>query len=309
MSVAVPHTADSDHIRVTEIGPRDGLQGEKQAMPTALKRKLVLALDAAGVSEIEVTAFVHPAWIPNLADAEDLIRDVGPLSATRYALVPNARGLARAMASGIEGITTVFSATDGHNRSNLNRTTEESLREVIEVGQLAREAGLQLRASLSTVFGCPYDPTPTVAHILGLAERLQAAGYTRIGLCDTIGVANPRQVGELVRAFRQAFPGLDLDLHFHNTYGRGLANVVAGLDAGATSFDSSIGGLGGCPYAPGATGNISTEDLVAMLHAMGFQTGIDAAALFEATRVVADWRGNEPESQCWRAAHAQRRAA
>ena len=295
-------------MRITEIGPRDGLQGEPRAMPTVGKIALVRALSQAGLAEIEATAFVHPKWIPNLADAEDVLAATHDLPAVRYALVPNARGLARALAAGVQGVTTVFSATDGHNRSNLNRSTEQSLQEAIEVGCEALAAGKLLRASISTVFGCPFDPTPAPARIVEIAARLREAGYRRVGLCDTIGVADPAQVKALVATIMRELPGLDLDLHFHDTYGRGLANVVAALEAGATSFDSSIGGLGGCPYAPGATGNISTEDLVAMLHAMGLETGVDADALFRASEQVAAWRGGL-ESQCWRVEQGRRARA
>lgn len=290
----------SDYIRITEIGPRDGLQGEPSFMPTSLKQTLVKTLAAAGLSEVEVTAFVHPAWIPNMADAEEVVKDTAGLAAARYALVPNERGLRRALESGIEGITTVFSATEAHNRSNLNRATDESLAEVIAVGKQAAAAGLNLRASISTVFGCPFGEAPTDERILELIHKLAQGGYSRVGLCDTIGVGNPAQVKRIVRRVLNEFPEIEFDLHFHDTYGRGLANVLAALDAGARSFDSSIGGLGGCPYAPGATGNVSTEDLAALLESMGLKTGIRMDDLFQASALVAEWRAEPLESQCWR---------
>lgn len=289
-----------DFIRITEIGPRDGLQGEPAFMPTAMKQALIKDLAGAGLSEIEVTAFVHPVWIPNMADAEEVVTNTQGLPSVRYALVPNERGLRRALDSGMEGITTVFSATDAHNKSNLNRTTNESLQDIIEVGKQVQAAGQHLRASISTVFGCPFGEAPTDARLIELVQKLADAGYTRVGLCDTIGAGNPAQVRRIVARMLSEFPQLEFDLHFHDTYGRGLANVVAALDAGATSFDSSIGGLGGCPYAPGATGNVSTEDLTALLESMGLRTGIDANALFQASERVASWRAKPLESQCWR---------
>lgn len=289
-----------DFIRITEIGPRDGLQGEPIFMPTTMKQALIKDLADAGLSEVEVTAFVHPTWIPNLADAEEVVANTKSLEAVRYALVPNERGLRRALDSGIEGITAVFSATDAHNQSNLNRTTYESLQDIIKVGKHAQAAGRHLRASISTVFACPFGEAPTEAQLIELVQVLANNGYTRVGLCDTIGAGNPAQVKRIVARMLREFPELQFDLHFHDTYGRGLANVVAALDAGATSFDSSIGGLGGCPYAPGATGNVSTEDLVALLDSMGLRTGIDTTVLFRASERVANWRAEPLESQCWR---------
>jgi hydroxymethylglutaryl-CoA lyase len=290
----------TQEISITEIGPRDGLQGEPLFMPTTMKSQLIHTLSQAGFSQIEVTAFAHPKWIPNLADAEEVIATTKDITARRYALIPNSRGFARAIESGIEGITTVFSATEAHNQKNLNRSIDESLQDILLIRKQASASNLYIRASISMVFGCPFGEGPSDARLLEIIGALYEGGYRRIGLCDTLGIGNPRQVKRITSLAIRNFPDVVFDLHFHDTYGRGLANVIAALESGITSFDSSIGGLGGCPYAPGATGNISTEDLVSMFSSMGLKTNINLDTLFKASEIVSSWRTQPLESQCWR---------
>ncbi|UEM07559.1 hydroxymethylglutaryl-CoA lyase (plasmid) [Skermanella rosea] len=291
-------------VSMIEVGPRDGLQNEKQMLPTDAKITLVRRLAAAGFREIEVTSFTHPKWIPNLADAEEVVRAVGDLDFKAFALVPNRRGLDRAVGAGIKGVTFVFSATDGHNKRNLNRTTEDSISEILVLEDETRRMGLDTRISLSVVFGCPFEGDVPEERILSIVGRLADAGSTRIGLCDTIGVADPAQVHRLCARLIGQFPAVSFELHLHDTRGRALANMLAGLDAGITTFDAAVGGLGGCPYAPGATGNVATEDAVSMLAAMGVRTGIDEGALLHAASLLADWRDRPLDSATWRTSMA-----
>jgi hydroxymethylglutaryl-CoA lyase len=291
-------------VDIVEVGPRDGLQNEKKFLPTAEKVRLIETLAASGLREIEITSFTHPRWIPNLADAEEVARAVGHLDLTTFALVPNRRGLDRALGVGIKGMTFVFSATDGHNQRNLNRPTEESLIEILELEAQTRAAGLKTRISLSVVFGCPFEGQVPPERIMTIVERLVAAGSTRIGLCDTIGVADPAQVYRLLSQLIARFPEVTFELHLHNTRGRALANTLAGMQAGVRTFDTAVGGLGGCPYAPGATGNVATEDVVTMLSAMGIATGVDEDNLLLAAKQLADWRDTALDSAIWRARQA-----
>jgi len=287
-------------INIVEVGPRDGLQNESRFLATPNKIRLIERLAATGLREIEITSFTHPKWIPNLADAEEVATAVRHLDLTTFALVPNRRGLDRALSTGLKGVTFVFSATDGHNLRNLNRPTEESLREIIGLEAETRAAGLKTRISLSVVFGCPFEGKVSAERIISICERLVQAGSTRIGLCDTIGVANPVQVNELTSRLAEQFPGITLELHLHNTRGRALANMLAGMQAGIRHFDTAVGGLGGCPYAPGATGNVATEDVVAMLTAMGISTRVDEEKLLAAADLLADWRDTPLDSSIWR---------
>lgn len=291
-------------VSIVEVGPRDGLQNERQMLPTADKIRLVQKLAAAGFREIEVTSFTSPKWIPNLADADEVVRAVRGLGFKPFGLVPNRRGLDRAAAAGVGGVTFVFSATDGHNMRNLNRTSEESLAEILVLEDETRRAGLDTRISLSVVFGCPFEGAVPEDRIEAIVARLVEAGSTRIGLCDTIGVADPAQVFRLSSRMRERFPSVLFELHLHDTRGRALANLMAGIEAGIASFDAAVGGLGGCPYAPGATGNVATEDVVSMLHAMGVATGIDEAALLDAANLLGEWRDRPLDSATWRTRRA-----
>lgn len=269
-----------------EVGPRDGLQAQCVFVPTAQKIALVDALSRTGVAKIEVSAFVSPAAIPALADAAEVMRGIERLPGVVYtALVPNLRGAERAIEARTDELNLVMSASASHNLANLRMTRERSFAALSAVSALARQAGRGVNVSLSCAFGCPMEgevPDSTVLDWCGrFIDELGARGVT---LCDTTGMAYPGQVVGLVSDFRQRWPTTQLTLHFHNTRGMGLANVLAAIDAGADRFDASLGGIGGCPYAPGATGNVCSEDIVHALELMGFRTGVDLALLLAAAR-------------------------
>jgi hydroxymethylglutaryl-CoA lyase len=286
-------------VKVIEIGPRDGLQNEPIFLETENKITLIKKLVESGFKEIEATSFVHSKWIPNLRDAEEVIAEVKDLPATFFALVPNERGYERAIKSGIDGVTFVLSATDSHSKKNLNRTTKDSINELATLVQYAQQDKVQYRASVSTAFGCPFEGNPGLERIIEVVGSLKNIGFSRIGLCDTIGIANPFQVYTWMTKLKEHFSEIEFELHFHDTYGRGLTNVVAGIQAGVFAFDSSIGGLGGCPYAPGATGNISTEDLVFLLNEMNIANGIHTNKMLETSRTLSRFFGKELDSKIW----------
>jgi hydroxymethylglutaryl-CoA lyase len=278
-------------VTVYEVGPRDGLQNEAARVATADKLALVRALAAAGLRRIEATSFVSPRWIPQLADAAELTSALPRLPGVSYVvLVPNAKGLdrlAEALGRAGEGRAEVeaavfLSASETHNRKNINRGVEETLRELESVVPAALAQGLRVRGYVSTVFGCPYEGRIAPERSAAVAERLVALGCDQVSLGDTVGVATPADTRRILERIRRAVPVERLALHMHDTHGTALANVLAGLDEGIATFDASIGGLGGCPYAPGASGNLATEDLVYMLHGMGYETGIDFEKLIEA---------------------------
>jgi hydroxymethylglutaryl-CoA lyase len=284
------------HVSIMEVGPRDGLQNESVLVPTAGKHALIRLLIAAGLREIEATAFVHPKWIPALADADDLL-PLLPREGMRYSvLVPNMRGYERAARLHPDEIVLFCSASESHNRANLNRTTEESLEQLRAVAERAKADGSRLRGAISTAFWCPFEGRVPEARVCAIAMAYQTMGADEVGISDTLGAADPLHVRTLVTAVRRSVD-VALTLHLHNTYGMALACVLAGLDAGIDHFDSSIGGLGGCPYAPGAAGNIATEDLVFMLHRMGVRTGIDEDALMDAARYAESLVGHPLKSR------------
>ncbi len=283
-------------IKIIEVSPRDGLQNESTFLETEKKINLIHHLVESGFKEIEATSFVNPKWIPNLCDAEKVIQEVRDLPATFFALVPNERGYERAINSGVDGITFVLSATNSHNKRNLNSTTQESLQQLAPLVQRAINDQLQYRASLSTVFGCPFEGNPGIDKIIDIVKELKNIGIKRICLCDTIGIANPLQVYTWMKQLKEKFSDIEFELHFHDTYGRGLTNVFAGIQAGVNSFDSSIGGLGGCPYAPGAAGNISTEDLVSLLSEMNIYTGIHHTKMLETSNLLSNYFGKDLNS-------------
>jgi hydroxymethylglutaryl-CoA lyase len=270
-------------VRIREVGPRDGFQNEPETIATEAKVELIDALARTGLRRLEVTSFVRADVIPQLADAAEVLARIDvPDEVAVSVLIPNARGLELALAQRdqIDEINVFLSASETHNRKNVNRTIAESLSELEGVLGRAREAGLRCEGVISTSFGCPYEGYVPPARVLEIAARLRDAGAQEIGFGDTTGMANPRQVSEFFPTARDALGGdVELTAHFHNTRGQGLANVLAALEAGVESFESSFGELGGCPVPAGATGNIATEDLVSMLHEMGVQTGIDLAAL------------------------------
>ncbi len=275
-------------VEVVEVGPRDGLQNEPAMISTEGKITLLKALTVAGVKRFEATSFVSPKWIPQLADAADVFAGLPSAPGVTYSgLVPNERGYERAKAAGLREVVLVISTTEGHSRANLNRTVAQALAAIPVLVQRGLADGIHVRVSVSTAFGCPFDGVPEIERVCWIVERVVTAGIDEVTLCDTIGVANPHQVFETFTRVRQAHPDLRIGAHFHDTRGLALANVVAALDAGIRTFDASIGGLGGCPFAPGAAGNVATEDLVYMLSEMGIETSIDLERLLDVADLIA----------------------
>ena len=268
-------------IHLQEVGPRDGLQAESAFVATEDKVALVDALSDAGLAKIEVTAFVSPKAIPALSDAEQVLCEIRRKPGVVYsALVPNVRGAERAIESRADELNLVMSASESHNLSNLRMTREQSFAALAEVAATARRAGVAVNVSLSCSFGCPMEGDVPAQTVLDWCGRyVEALGAHGVTLCDTTGMAYPTRVSELTQAFRRRWPGTELTLHFHNTRGMGLANVLAAIDAGADRFDASFGGIGGCPYAPGASGNVCTEEIAHALTLMGYDTGIDLPLL------------------------------
>jgi hydroxymethylglutaryl-CoA lyase len=293
----------SSKVSIREVGPRDGFQNEPETIPTGQKVELIDALARTGCKRLEVTSFVRPDVIPQLADAAEVLARIDvPEEVAVSVLVPNERGLENALAlldeSRVRGgrqafdeINVFLSASETHNRKNVNRSIEESLAGLEVVLKRAREHGLRCEGVISTSFGCPYEGRVAPERVLEIARRLHAAGAQEIGFGDTTGMANPRQVGELFALWRDDLQDAQLTAHFHNTRGQGLANVLAALEAGIDSFESSFGELGGCPVPAGATGNIASEDLVSMLEEMGIETGIDLTALLECAARVREILG------------------
>ncbi|HEX6229772.1 MAG TPA: hydroxymethylglutaryl-CoA lyase [Solirubrobacterales bacterium] len=273
-------------VRIREVGPRDGFQNEPETIETADKVRLIDLLSASGLRRIEVTSFVRPDVIPQLSDAEEVLAGVQRRDGISFSvLIPNERGLERALAvrDRFDEINVFVSASETHNRRNVNRSIEESLNGLERTLESAREAGLRCEGVISVSFGCPYEGEVPPERVFGIAERLAAAGCEEIGFGDTTGMANPRGVHAFFAAARERLHSVELTAHFHNTRGQGLANALAALEEGVDSFESSFGELGGCPVPPGSTGNVSTEDLVSMLHEMGVETGIDLSRLLEAS--------------------------
>lgn len=292
-------------VKIVEVGPRDGLQNETEILPTEVKIQLIHKLAGAGLTSIEATSFVSPRWIPQLADAEEVLTGIERRPGVVYsALVPNLRGLERARASGLTEVAVFMSASETHNRKNINKSIEDTLPVLQEVTREAIALGMRVRGYVSTVFGCPYEGKVPIENSRRIVRELLTMGVYEVSLGDTIGVATPKQVLEVCEVLAQDVPTRQLAGHFHNTRGTGLANVLAALEAGIRTFDSSIGGLGGCPYAPGAAGNISTEDLVYMLHGMDYDTGIDQTRLLEAGLYVQKQLGRELDSKVLKAHQA-----
>jgi hydroxymethylglutaryl-CoA lyase len=288
-------------ISVREVGPRDGLQNE-DPVPTDAKIELIDRLSRTGVARIEAVSFVRPEAIPQMADASEVWQGITRAPSVRYsALVPNLRGAIRALDSGLTELEAVVSASDTHNRANVRRGTAESLDDIAVIIETAHQRGASCQVVVSTAWGCPYEGDVPVSRVVRVASRAVDDGADSISFGDTTGMATPRRVRELVGEFRSAHPGVPLNLHFHNTRGTGLANVLTALELGVADFDASVGGLGGCPYAPGATGNIATEELVHMVEDMGVATGIDLAAMIDAAADAERIIGRRLPSQVLRA--------
>ncbi len=280
-------TALPGSVRIREVGPRDGFQNEPEVLPTDAKVELIDALSRTGLSRIEATSFVRPDVVPQLADAAQVLARIDvPEGVSVSVLIPNERGLHAALAhrERIDEINVFLSASETHNRRNVNRSIAESLAGLESVIGRARGEGLRCEAVISTAFGCPYEGEVPPRRVLDIAASLRDAGAQEIGFGDTTGMGNPVQVSELFGLAQERLPDVELTAHFHNTRGQGLANALAALQAGVDSFESSFGELGGCPVPAGATGNVATEDLVSMLHEMGVKTGIDLQALLACAR-------------------------
>jgi isopropylmalate/homocitrate/citramalate synthase len=282
-------------VRVVEVGPRDGLQNISATVPTAVKVRFVDLLSAAGLPVIEVTSFVSPRAVPQLADAAEVFRAITKRPGTRYpVLVPNLRGMERALAAGVRDIAVFTAASEGFTHHNINATIDESLQSFRPVVELAQHEGIGVRGYVSTAFGCPYDGPVSPARVVDVTRRLFDLGVWEVSIGDTIGVATPGSVRAVLGALLDLFPAERLAVHFHDTRGTALANVLAALELGIATVDASAGGLGGCPYAPGASGNLATEDLLYMLHGMGIETGVDLAAVAAATHYLAAQLGITP---------------
>lgn len=289
-------------VRLVEVGPRDGLQNERQLVPTATKIALIDRLTACGHATVEATSFVSPKWVPQLADAADVYRGIARSPGVRYpVLVPNLQGFERAIEAGVEEIAVFSAASEAFNRRNINASIDESLERFAPVMARAREAGVAVRGYVSTVLGCPYQGDVPVAEVVRVARALHTAGCYEISLGDTIGAGTPAKARAMVAAVASEVPVAALAVHFHDTRGQALANVYACLELGVRVVDASVAGLGGCPYAAGASGNVASEDVVYMLHGMGIDTGIDLEALIDTARWISAALGREPESGVGRA--------
>jgi len=294
-------------VTITEVGPRDGLQNENSAISLEKKIEMLNRLSATGLTRIEAASFVSPRAIPQMANATEVMAGIERRPGITYiALVPNERGAHDALAADADEISVVVSASESHNRSNVNRSIDESLEGVRAIAALCREAGVPWAGYVATSFGCPYEGAVDPASVLRIARAYRDAGAYAVALGDTIGVADPRQVHALVSQLAAEAPRSQLRLHFHDTYGRGLANTAAAMQAGATQFDGSVGGLGGCPYAPGASGNVATEDMVSMLERMGVKTGVDLDALLGVAEFVQGVVGRRLDGKVLRATLASR---
>lgn len=288
----------SDFVRVVEVGPRDGLQNEKTLVPAATKIALIDRLSACGFQIVEATSFVSPKWVPQLADAEAVLAGIQQRNGIAYpVLVPNAKGLERALASGVRHIAVFTAASDAFNLKNTNIDVDGSLERLKPVVEQAHAAGVSVRGYVSTVLGCPYQGYVPLADVVRVASALHAMGCEEISLGDTIGVGTPAKAREMLLACAQAVPMAQLAVHFHDTYGQALANVLTCLEAGVRVVDSAVGGLGGCPYAKGASGNLATEDLLYMLEGLGLRTGIDLPAVTDTAVWISSELGRKPASK------------
>ncbi len=295
-------------VRIVEVGPRDGLQNEKALIPTEQKIQFINLLAEAGLPVVEATSFVSPRAIPQLSDASAVMAGITRLPATSYpVLVPNLKGLERALAAGVRAVAVFTAASESFTRHNINATIAESLTNFRPVVALAQQEGIPVRGYISTVFGCPYEGAVAPRQVLAVAQALLEMGIEELSLGDTIGVATPNQVVDVLSLLLTdgAIPVERLAVHFHDTRGTALANVLMALQMGISIVDSSAGGLGGCPYAPGAAGNLATEDLLYMLHGMGITTGVDLEKVVAATSFIAPLLGHAPTSKYYQAAQAQ----
>ena len=292
----------SDQVRIVEVGPRDGLQNEKQIVPAATKIELIERLAATGLRTVEATSFVSPKWIPQLADAAEVYVGVRKRPGVAYpVLVPNLQGLERALAVGVREVALFSAASEAFNRKNINASIDESLQRFVPVMERAKAEGLRVRGYVSTVLGCPYQGEVPLADVVRVAQALHRLGCYEISLGDTIGVGTPGKARAMLLAVAAQVPMAALAVHFHDTRGQALANLYACLEAGVRVADASVAGLGGCPYARGATGNVATEDVIYLLHGLGFATGVDLDALVETGRWISGQLGRDNGSRVGKA--------
>jgi hydroxymethylglutaryl-CoA lyase len=295
-------------VYVNEVATRDGFQSEPHFVPTEAKIRLIDLLGMTGLAKIEVTSFTSPSAIPNLRDAEEVMKRIRRVPGVIYtAMVPNVRGCERAAACNVDEINLVMSAGETHNRANLRMSSEQSLAQFAEIVKVTKGTPIAINASISTAFGCPFDGPVPQERIFYIVGRCMEIGITGVTLCDTTGMADPAQVSALCNAVGTRFPNVNITVHFHNTRGMGLANVLAALEAGIVHLDASLGGLGGCPFAPGASGNICTEDTVHMLERIGCETGVDLDRLLEIARGLPELVGHEVPGQVMKAGKADTR--
>lgn len=298
----------SARVFINEVAARDGFQIERDFIPTVDKIAFIDALSTTGLAKIEATSFTSPKAIPNLADAAEVMAGITRHERVKYvALVPNEKGVEKALASGADELNFVMSASDSHGRANIRMTAEQSLERIPRMVDMAAQRGVFVNTAISTAFGCPFEGDVAPERVLEIIARLAARGVQGVSLADTTGMANPRQVAELCEAVLKRQPQLSLTLHLHNTRGMGLANALAGYQVGVMRFDAALGGLGGCPYAPGATGNVCTEDLVHMFEQMDVNTGVDLDALLTVAEGLPDLVGHDVPGHVVRAGTAQRR--
>ena len=294
-------------VRIVDVGPRDGLQNEKQPVATAHKVELVHRLQAAGLREIEVTSFVSPKWVPQMADNAQVMADITRRSDVRYSvLTPNLKGLEAALPTRPDEVVVFGAASEAFSQRNINCSIAESVQRFAPVVALAHEKGLKVRAAISCALGCPYQGEVTPDEVENIVRLMKGIGVDHCGVADTIGVGTPRRVQAAMERALKHFPIEEVSGHFHDTYGQALANIYACLEMGIHTFDASVAGLGGCPYAKGATGNVATEDVVFMLEGLGIQTGIDLDALVDAGAFISDVLGRPPVSRAGKALLAKR---
>ena len=285
-------------VKIVDVGPRDGLQNEKSPVPAAVKIELVHRLQDAGLKEIEVTSFVSPKWVPQMADALDVMAGIQRLPGVRYSvLTPNMKGLQAAMPSKPDEVVVFAAASEAFSQRNINCSIAESIERFAPVVDAAKAAGIYVRGAISCAVGCPYEGDVSPAQVALVARLMASIGVQHIGVADTIGVGTPLKVQRAIEAALKHFELNDISGHFHDTYGQALGNTLATLELGVWQFDTSIAGLGGCPYAKGATGNVATEDVVYMLHGMGIDTGIDLDKLVDAGQFISEFLGRKPNSR------------
>jgi isopropylmalate/homocitrate/citramalate synthase len=297
------------HVRIVEVGPRDGLQNEPKSVATAVKVELIERLADAGLPAVEATAFVSPKWVPQMADHSEVLKTLRRKPGVSYpVLVPNMKGFEAAVAAGAEEIAVFGAASETFSRKNINASIAESLERFAPVAEAARAKGIRVRGYISCVVGCPYEGAVKPDAVAEVAKRLDAMGCYEISLGDTIGVGTPGKVKRMLETVARAVPVERLAVHLHDTYGQALANLYAALELGVATADSSVAGLGGCPYAKGASGNVATEDVVYLLDGLGVETGVDLAKVYDAGRFICDALGREPASKVAKALASKRAA-